>query len=93
VEIKPEGYRCSDEEEIEIMREHYEGEGHRVCCKGSKVSFAEYLERFSYLGSEGLAVKRREISERLKGGEDGVRVEDTGFKFYIPKQHVKTNGL
>ncbi|MDH5266186.1 MAG: hypothetical protein OEW62_00755 [Candidatus Bathyarchaeota archaeon] len=71
---------CSDEEELEIMREHYEREGHRVYGKGAEVSFAEYLERFSYLGSEELTVRREAIIERLKGEEDGVRVEDTGCR-------------
>ena len=40
---------CSDEEEIEIMREHYEKDDHRFYGRGPKASFAEYLERFSYL--------------------------------------------
>ena len=67
---------CSDREEIEIMRDRYEEDEHRFYGKGPKVSFAEYLERFSYLGPEELAVKRKEIIEQLKGERDGVRVED-----------------
>ncbi len=71
---------CSDEEEIEIMREHYEEDDHRLHGRGPKVSFAEYLECFSYLGSEELEARRRRIIERLKGGEDGVRVEDSSCR-------------
>jgi hypothetical protein len=57
---------CSDEEEIEIMRDHYEKDDHRFYGRGPKASFAEYLERFSYLGPEELAVKRKKIIEQLK---------------------------
>ncbi len=72
-ELRP----CSDQEEIAIMREHYEDDDHRLHGRGSKVSFAEYLESFSYLGSEELEGRRRRIIEALKGGEDGARVEDS----------------
>ena len=68
--------RCSDEEEIEVMREHYKEDGHRLYGRGSEVSFAEYLERFSYLGPKELDARRREIIELLKGGKDGTRLED-----------------
>jgi len=71
---------CSDEEEIAIMREHYEDDDRRLHGRGSKVSFAEYLERFSYLGSEELEGRRRRIIEQLKGGEDGARVEDSSCR-------------
>ena len=77
---KTEWIPCSDEEEIEIMLEHYEEEEHRVHGKGAEMSFAEYLERFSYLGPEELDPRRKAIIERLKGEEDGVRVEDTGCR-------------
>ena len=71
---------CSDEEEIRIMRGHYEKDDHKIHGRGPRVSFAEYLERFSYLGSEELAVRRKEIIEQLKGEKDGARVEDTSFR-------------
>ena len=71
---------CSDAEEIEIMREHYEEGGHRLYGRGAELSFSEYLERFSYLGPEELSVRRKAIIERLKGEEDGARVEDTGCR-------------
>ena len=60
---------CSDEEEVEIMRGHYEDERRRLYGRGAEISFAEYLEQFSYLGSEELAVKRKLIVERLRGEE------------------------
>jgi len=66
--IKP----CSEEEELEIMRAHYEGDGHRLYEQGAEVSFADYLERFSYLGPEELAEKRRLIIERVRSGVDGA---------------------
>jgi len=68
---------CSDEEEIQIMREHYERDEHRFYGRGPEVSFAEYLERFSYLGPKEMAVKRKQIIEQLKGERDGAKVEDT----------------
>lgn len=68
---------CSDEEEIAIMREHYEDENCRLYGRGSKLSFVEYLERFSYLGPEELAVRRKLVIERLSGGEDGDMCEDS----------------
>jgi len=60
---------CSDEEEIAIMRRYYENEGHKLFGKGAEVSFVEYLEHFSYLGSEELAARRNAIIEELKGEE------------------------
>jgi len=57
---------CSDEEEIEAMRIHYEKDGQRLYCNGPRVSLAEYLEHFSYLGSEELGARRKRIIERLK---------------------------
>jgi len=68
---------CSDAEEIEIMREHYERDDRRFYGRGSELSFAEYLERFSYLGPEELEVRRRQIIERLKGEGYGARFEDS----------------
>jgi hypothetical protein len=63
---------CSDEEEVQIMRGKYEDEGHRFCGQGDELSFPEYLERFSYLGSEELADRRREIISKLRGADSGV---------------------
>jgi hypothetical protein len=71
---------CSDEEEIVIMREHYEEDDRRLHGRGSKVSFAEYLECFSHLGAEELGARRRQAITRLKGGEDGVRGEDSSCR-------------
>jgi len=68
---------CSDAEEIEIMREHYERDDRRFYGRGPELSFAEYLERFSYLGPEELEVRRRQIIARLKGEGYGARVEDS----------------
>jgi len=68
---------CSDAEEIEIMREHYEADDHRLYGRDPEMSFAKYLERFSYLGPEELETRRKQIIERLKGEEDGARVKDT----------------
>jgi hypothetical protein len=63
---------CSDEEEVQIMREHYEADGHRFSRQGDELSFPDYLERFSYLGSEELAERRREIISRVRGVESGI---------------------
>jgi hypothetical protein len=63
---------CSDEEEVQIMRENYEDNGHRFFGQGDELSFPEYLERFSYLGSEELADRRREVISMLRGADGGV---------------------
>lgn len=52
---------CSDEEEVEIMRGHYESDSHRFFGQGAELSFAEYLERFCYLGSEELGERRNAV--------------------------------
>ena len=68
---------CSEEEEIAIMREHYERDDHRLYGRDPEVSFAEYLERFSNLGPKELEARRKQIIEQLKGEEDGARVADS----------------
>lgn len=68
---------CSDEEEVAIMRGYYEDEGCRLFGKGAEVSFVEYLERFSYLGSEELAERRKAIIDRFRGEENGARASDS----------------
>jgi len=68
---------CSDEEEVAIMREHYECDGRRLYGKGSEVSFVDYLERFSYLGPEALSERRKSLIERVRSEIDGARVGDS----------------
>jgi hypothetical protein len=63
---------CSDEEEVEIMRGHYETDEHRFFHRGEELSFPDYLERFSYLGSEKLAEERGKVISRLRGADGGV---------------------
>ena len=62
----------SAEEEIELMKEDYERDGHRVFGKGDEVSFADYLESFCYLGPEALAAERRAVIGRLRREVNGV---------------------
>lgn len=62
---------CSDEEEIAIMQRHYEDEGCMQYGRGNELSFAEYLDRFSYLGPRELEVRRKLVIKRVKGEEDG----------------------
>jgi len=57
---------CSEEEELEIMLNQHERDNHRVWGKGERVSFAEYLEYFDYLGPDELKARRREITEALR---------------------------
>jgi len=68
---------CSDAEEVEIMREHYEEDDHRFYGRDPEVSFAEYLERFSYFGPEELETRRKQIISQLRNVEDGARVADS----------------
>ena len=69
--IENQSVPCSDEE-VQIMRGKYEDEGHRFFGVGDELSFPEYLERFSYLGSEELADRRREVISKLRGADGGV---------------------
>lgn len=62
---------CSVEEEIALMKEHYEKDDHRFFGR-SEVSFAEYLEGYSYLGPEGLAEERAKVVQRFRGEPVGV---------------------
>lgn len=66
---------CSDEEEVEIMRQHYENDKHR--CRGKEVPFWKYLETFSYLAPDGLVERQRTVIDRLRGEENGARLADT----------------
>jgi hypothetical protein len=57
---------CSDEEEVEIMRSHFEIDKHRIGDKGEYVPFWKYLEAFTYLAPDGLAERQRTIIDRLR---------------------------
>ena len=63
---------CSDDEEIELMRQLYSSDDRKLFGQELKMSFPEYLEHFCYLGCEELEPKRREIIERLRREEAGV---------------------
>ncbi len=58
---------CSDEEEIKIMRNHFEIDKHRVWGKGEYVPFWKYLEAFTYLAPNGLVERQRAAIDRVKG--------------------------
>lgn len=57
---------CSDEEEVEVMRQHYEREKHRFFGQGEELSFPDYLERFCYLGSEELGERRNAVIGKVR---------------------------
>ncbi len=63
---KNESMPCSDEEEIAIMRDIYEETEHKLPRASESTSFAEFLEYYSYLGSEEMAARRKMIIEQLK---------------------------
>lgn len=66
---KSEWIACTEEEELALMRESYEEEEHKLLGKGEPVAFSQYLERFSYLGPDALAERRRKIIERVRSEE------------------------
>jgi len=68
---------CSDEEEVAIMRDHFEETEHKIPGTDTPVGFSEFLEYYCYLGPEELNVRREKIIEQLKGDRDGARVNDT----------------
>jgi len=57
---------CSDEEEVAIMRKHYEVDKHRIGGKGEEVKFEEYLQAFTYLAPAGLEERQRMVIDRLR---------------------------
>jgi len=65
---------CSEDEEVMIMRQHYESDNHRFFGQGAKLSFAEYLERFCYLGSDKLAERRNAVIEKVRGDGNGAGI-------------------
>jgi hypothetical protein len=58
---------CSDEEEVEIMREQFEADKHRIWGRGEEVPFWKYLEAFTYLAPDGLAERQRAAIDKVKG--------------------------
>ena len=75
--IEQEIVPCTDEEEVEVMRQHYEIDKHRPRGKGEEVPFWNYLEAFSYLAPDGLAERQRAVIDKLRGEENGEGVADS----------------
>ena len=61
---------CTEEEEMALMREHYEEANGKVYGRGDAVPFSVFLENFYYLGPPEFADRRREIIERLRSEEN-----------------------
>lgn len=65
---------CTEEEELKLMRAHYEEGNGKLYGRGDAVPFSAFLENFCYLGSPEFADRRREIIERLRSEENAARV-------------------
>src|SRR4030042_1389873 len=61
---------CTEEEEMNLMKEHYKEANGKVYGRGDAVPFSVFLENFSYLGPPEFADRRREIINRLKREEE-----------------------
>ena len=61
---------CTEEEEMELMREHYEEANGKVYGRGDSVPFSVFLENFCYLGPPEFADRRREIIDQLRSKEN-----------------------
>ena len=64
---------CTEEEELRLMREHYEEANRKLYGRGDEMPFSFFLENFCYLGSPEFAYRRREIIERVRSEEDAER--------------------
>jgi hypothetical protein len=64
---------CTEEEEMKLMREHYEEADGKLYGRGEAVPFSVFLENFCYLGPAEFADRRREIIECLRSEEDAER--------------------
>ena len=64
---------CTEEEEMKLMREHYEEANGKLYGRGEAVPFSVFLENFCYLGSPEFADRRREIIGRLRSEENAER--------------------
>ena len=64
---------CTEEEEMELMREHYEEANGKLYGRGDTVPFSVFLENFCYLGSPEFADRKREIIGRLRSEENAER--------------------
>jgi len=64
---------CTEAEELELMREHYEESDGKLYGRGDSVPFSVFLENFYYLGPPEFADRRREIIEQLRSEENAER--------------------
>jgi hypothetical protein len=64
---------CTEEEEMKLMRAHYEEANGKLYGRGDVVPFSVFIENFCYLGPSEFADRRREIIERLRSEEDAER--------------------
>jgi hypothetical protein len=64
---------CTEEEEMKLMREHYEEANGKLYGRGEAVPFSVFLENFCYLGPPEFADRRRKIIERLRSEENAKR--------------------
>ena len=64
---------CTEEEELKLMKAHYEEANGKLYGRGEAVPFSVFVENFCYLGSPEFADRRREIIERLRSEEDAKR--------------------
>lgn len=64
---------CTEEEEMALMREHYEESDKKLYGRGDTVPFSVFIENFCYLGPPELADRRREIIERLRREEEDAK--------------------
>jgi hypothetical protein len=64
---------CTEEEEMKLMREHYEEANGQLYGRGEAVPFSVFLENFCYLGPPEFADRRRKIIERLRSEENAKR--------------------
>jgi hypothetical protein len=65
---------CTDEEELDIMRQLY-AEGGKRFGRGEPVPFSVFLEKYCYLGSAELSERRNKIIASLRREEESKMKE------------------
>ena len=61
---------CTDEEELDFMRQQYERDGKQLYGRGESVSFSVYLERHCYLGSADFSARQNKVIAFLRSEEE-----------------------
>jgi hypothetical protein len=73
-------FACSDEEEIELMKEKYEDFGHRFFAQGEVLSFPDFLEHFFYLSPNVPEERKKAAVQKLREAANSLSNPSTNYQ-------------